>query len=1006
MTLMQVWGALVIFVVCPLLGGLPLIHGLIYILFSKDLRLLGTGNVSVSAAFYHGGRFAGILAVCAEALKGIAAVLLARFFFPADAVWEIVALIALVMGRYWVGGGAGTTNVVWGYFVHDPVVAGLVCLIGGVGFTVLRDRKQVQFGVLGVLILVTVLLHPEQQDLIIATAALAFLLGWIYTKIPDDLSLNSQAVQASSRSAFKFFQGDSLKDPFQRRAIRSLNDLLDVQQYGEKAATLADLKRLGYPVPMGWVLAVGDDPQALLSGLNPSPQFPLIVRSSAIGEDSAAASAAGQYESVPNITKREGLQPAINRCFESYNRSAAAQYRRDRGLPDTTMAVLIQQQVRGVFSGVAFSRDPILQSGEMVIVEALPGNASQVVSGRLTPETYRVFIEDELLQRSDRSAIPVESPIESFANVSRIARSSNDSQPWMMPDDLILEVEGVGEVPPRIIQQVAYWARQLEAHYQGVPQDLEWSYDGQTLWLLQSRPITTLLPIWTRKIAAEVIPGLIRPLTWSINRPLTCGVWGDLFTLVLGKRSLGLNFDETATLHYSRAYFNASLLGEIFRQMGLPPESLEFLTKGAKFSKPPLISTLRNSLGLLRLLGRELSLAKDFARSDRLQMTPALTKFTQQPAANLTELELLNRIDFILDLLKQATYYSILAPLSAALRKALFKVDDASLDNGATPEIAALRSLQALANSARSILPKSSVETVPLSSITLFETLNTTEDGQIILAKFDQLLEQYGYLSEVGTDIAVPTWKENPTPIRELFAQFCVAPNSEPLALAQSQRSTHTVQSRVNIKGRVTEIYSRLLAELRWSFVALEQQWIESGQLLQSGDIFYLEVQEVRCLLEPKELALKTSASDVIAQRRSQLERDRQIPAIPFLMYGNAPPMPTLSKRPAVQQLQGIGASPGVVEGQVKVVLTLASLPDIGKDTILVVPYTDSGWAPLLARVGGVIAEVGGRLSHGAIVAREYRIPAVMDVQNATQRLQDGQRIRMDGQQGTIEVLL
>ena len=988
---MQVWGALVIFVVCPLLGGLPLIRGLISIFFAKDLRTLGTGNVSVSAAFYHGGRFAGILAVCSEALKGIVAVLLARFFFPTDQVWEVMALIALVMGRYWFSGGAGTTNVVWGYFVHDPVVAGLVCLMGGVGFTVLRDRKQAQFGVLGLLILVTVLLRPGQPDLIIATAFLAFLLGWIYTKIPDDLSLNSQSVQASSRGAFKFFQGDSLKDPFQRRAIRSLDDFLDVHQYGQKAATLAHLKKLGYPVPMGWVLAVGDDPQPLIEGLNPSPQFPLIVRSSAIGEDSEGASAAGQYESIADITTREGLQPAINRCFESYNRSAAIQYRQDLGVVESSMAILIQQQICGVFSGVAFSRDPMLQSGEMVIVEALPGNASQVVSGRLTPETYRVFVEDNVLQRMDQSTI---------------ARSPTRSQPWIMPDDLTLEVEGVGEVPPRIIQQVAYWARQLEAHYQGIPQDIEWSYDGQTLWLLQTRPITTLLPIWTRKIAAEVIPGLICPLTWSINRPLTCGVWGNLFTLVLGKRSRGLNFDETATLHYSRAYFNASLLGQIFRQMGLPPESLEFLTKGAKFSKPPLVSTLRNSMGLMRLLGRELSLVKDFAQCDRLQITPALTEFAQQPAENLTEIELLNRIDSILDLLKSATYYSILAPLSAALRKAVFKVDDASLDNSATPEIAALRSLQALADSARSILPKPLGEAVSRSSTELFAALNSTPDGQIILAKFNQLLEQYGYLSEVGTDIAVPTWKEAPTPMRDLFAQFCIAPTSAPLAPAQLQGLAHTVQSRMNIKGRVTEIYSRLLAELRWSFVALEQQWLNSGQLLQSGDIFYLEIQEIRQLIEPKAPMLKMSVNDVVTQRRSQLERDRALPSVPFLVYGNAPPVPTLSKRPTVRQLQGIGASPGIVEGQVKIIMTLAALPDIGKNTILVVPYTDSGWAPLLARAGGLIAEVGGRLSHGAIVAREYRIPAVMDVQNATQQLQDGQLIRIDGQQGTIEILL
>jgi phosphoenolpyruvate synthase/pyruvate phosphate dikinase/glycerol-3-phosphate acyltransferase PlsY len=997
MTLIQVWGVLVIFVVCPLLGGLPLIWGIVYIFFAKDLRMLGTGNVSVSAAFYHGGRSAGILAVCSEALKGIAAVLLARLFFPVDAVWEVVALIALVMGRYWVGGGAGTTNVVWGYVAHDLVVAGLVCLISGVGFAVLRDRKQIQFGVLGLLIIVTVLLHPGQPDLIIATVVLALLLGWIYTKIPDDLSLNSQSVQASSRSAFKFFQGESLKDPFQHQAIRSLDNFLEVHKYGQKAATLAHLKKLGYPVPMGWVLAAGDDPQSFIKSLNPSAQCPLIVRSSAIGEDSEAASAAGQYESIPDITHREELHPAINRCFESYNRSAATQYRRDLGVLESSMAVLIQQQIRGVFSGVAFSRDPILQSGEMVVVEALPGNANQVVSGRVTPETYRVFVEDKLVPQTEN--------LEIGRSPNHSQPSPPHSQPWILPDDLTLEVEGTGQVPPQIIQQVAYWARHLESHYQGVPQDLEWSYDGKTLWLLQTRPITTLLPIWTRKIAAEVIPGLICPLTWSINRPLTCGVWGNLFTLVLGRRSQGLNFEETATLHYSRAYFNASLLGQIFRQMGLPPESLEFLTKGAKFSKPPLVSTLRNSIGLIRLVTRELSLAKDFSRCDRLQMTPALTKFAQQPVERLTEFELLNRIDYILDLLKQATYYSILAPLSAALRKALFKVEDASLDNSATPEIAALRSLQALANSAQS-MPKPIDGTAPLSSIALFEVLKTTEDGQIILAKFDQLLEQYGYLSEVGTDIAVPTWKENPTPIRELFTQFCVAPISKPLAPEQFQKSTHTVQRRVNIKGRVTEIYSRLLAELRWSFVALEQQWIENGQLLQAGDIFYLEMQEVRGLLDPKELTLKTSVNDVIAQRRSQLDRDRALPSVPFLVYGHAPPPPTISKRPIVQHLQGIGASAGIVEGRVKIVTTLVALPDIGKETILVVPYTDSGWAPLLARAGGLIAEVGGRLSHGAIVAREYRIPAVMDVHNATQQLQDGQLIRLDGQQGTIEILL
>jgi pyruvate,water dikinase len=260
------------------------------------------------------------------------------------------------------------------------------------------------------------------------------------------------------------------------------------------------------------------------------------------------------------------------------------------------MAVLIQKQILGVFSGVAFSRDPIKGYGEDVVIEALPGDASRVVSGQVTPEQYRISIAEPL------------------ASSDAITILSSPSHP---------------DVPNHLIQSVARLVRELEIRFHGIPQDVEWTYDGEQVWILQSRPITTLFPIWTRKIAAEVIPGFIRPLTWSINRPLTCGVWGKIFTIVLGKRAQGLDFEATATLHSSRAYFNASLLGEIFQRMGLPPESLEFLTRGAKFSKPPLWSTLVNVPGLLRLGGRELSLESDFKRLYGQQFAPLLQQLTE-----------------------------------------------------------------------------------------------------------------------------------------------------------------------------------------------------------------------------------------------------------------------------------------------------------------------------------------------------------------------------------------
>jgi pyruvate,water dikinase len=987
MTLTQVWGSLIIFIGCPLLGGLPLISWITYALTRRQLAQIGTGNVSVSAAFYHGGRWVGILAVLSEAAKGIAAVLLARYFFPTEPAWELIALIMLVMGRYWMGKGAGTTNVVWGFVVHDWRVAFLVFVIGGIGFTIFRDRQGGRIGVLVLFPLILALLHPNDLARIVAAIALGAIMAGIYQKIPDDLDLPSEAGKIESQGMFRFFRGD--------RAIISLDRELEPQKVGQKAATLSQLKRWGYSIPTGWVLPPGDDPEPLIRYLPVSESNPLIVRSSAIGEDSDLSSAAGQYQSILNVTTRTALQDAITQVLASYNRPTAVEYRRNRELPDQSMAVLIQSQIQGIFSGVAFSRDPISQQGEAVIVEGLPGNATRVVSGQVTPEQYRVYLHSQELGNS----------FESGGLLQSEEAGEHESNLFLPPTSPLSQIEGSGDLPPTLVEQVAKIARELENRYHGIPQDMEWSYDGQGLWILQTRPITTLQPIWTRKIAAEVIPGFIRPLTWSINQPLTCGVWGEIFTVVLGERAQGLDFEETATLHYSRAYFNATLLGQIFRRMGLPPESLEFLTRGAKFSKPPLDSTLRNLPGLLRLLGREWHLDKDFETDDRELLTPTLNQLKQKSASDLSAPELLERVDLILQVLKRVTYYSILAPLSASLRQAIFRVRDDELDNSQMPEVASLRSLNRLAMDARPLLRQS--PNVEDSAASLFATLAEIPDGQSVLEQFDQFLEDYGYLSEVATDIAIPTWQEDPRPVRQLFAQF-LSQSLPPTQPIESQRwQAQFVQVRLNLKGRVTETYSRLLAHLRWCFVALESLWLQSGLLPEAGDIFFLELPEIRRLVAENDSVYHKYILEVLQVRRSQFQQHLQLTSAPALFFGNAPPAPLLHESfPSSQQLHGIGASSGQVEGWVKVLRNLqAASQEIDRQTILVVPYTDSGWAPLLARAGGLIAEVGGRLSHGAIVAREYGIPAVMDIHNATQLLQDGQRVRIDGQQGIVEIL-
>jgi pyruvate,water dikinase len=919
------------------IGGLPLINWISILLTGQNLNQVGTGNISVSAAFYHGGKLVGILAVISEAAKGIGVVLLARILLSGAEFWQIIAIIALVWGRYSLAKGAGTTNAFWGIVTYDIWSAVLTLSLGGLVFKIWRQRQITKIVILILLGLIIIWRHLQQPGVIIAIIALCLSLGWIIRDVPDDLTLSTSKVNPESRKMFNFFRGPD--------TLISLEKSLSSLKFGAKAANLSQLKGWGYLVPDGWVIDSDTSLESILAVVNPSGENPLVVRSSVVGEDDCYISAAGQYETKLNITNRSELAEAIADCLASYQSINAEKYRQDQGQKEQKMALIVQKQVKGVFSGVAFSRDPLNPGDETVLIEAFPGDASLVVSGKVTPQSYRVKVNEDKTR-----------------------------------DNFSLS-------QAEVIDAIAQIARELETRYHGIPQDIEWTYDGQCLWLLQTRPITTLQPLWTRKIASEVIPGVIKPLTWSINRPLTCGVWGEIFTLVLGKRAEGLDFTATATLHWGRAYFNASLLGDIFRRMGLPPESLEFLTRGAKMSKPPLQSTLINIPGLFRLLGREWRLAKDWERDNRLYFQPLLASL-KTPATDLSPQEIIKRINEILNVLKQATYYSILAPLSLALRQGIFKVDITSLDNSMTPEVQSLRSLSELARKTALLVPN------PSSSQDLFNSLSQSTQGQVILGKFQDLLSRYAYLSETATDISISRWGDHPNLVQEQFYQLLNQPQPPVREKPSNNLRGKIVQQRLNLKGQVTEVYSQLLAHLRWSFLALGEKL---GKIDSKESLFWLEYSEIT----ENQINL-----EIIRERKANWQEFTKLTNIPYIVYGNYPGELNSEELTLTgENLTGIGASPGEKTGIIKVVRNFADLSGINKEMILVVPYTDSGWGPFLAQAGGIIAEVGGILSHGAIIAREYGIPAVMDLHNATEIFKNGQKVKINGQRGIVETI-
>ncbi|MEG4302778.1 glycerol-3-phosphate acyltransferase [Microcoleus sp. D3_18a_C4] len=983
------------------LGALPLTGWAVRVFTRRDLRALGTGNVGVSAAFIHGGKLAGIAAVLAEIARGILPVLAGRFCFPDAPAIALALLIPLVAGRYAIARGGGVTNAVWGFLVFSPPVAvssgiwgllvwGLAQRWWGKG-----DRARLFASRCGCLCTpIWVWVWRQSMPEFLAAAGLALLLAAINFSQGDDMALS---------------KSDQLF---------SLDDSLDAAICGDKAAKLSQLKRAGFNVPAGWILSqeagighrasgIGhrgnsDElsiPNAFIQNLKSKIQNRIIVRSSAAGEDGDTSSAAGQYQTIGPVFTEAELLDGINRCRQSYWTSEAVAYRRQRQLPDTQMAVLIQPYIDSEFAGVMFSRNP-LDGGSQVIIEALPGGAESVVGGQVTPLHLEIdFSKPELLEKK------------------------------------LTELKSNSIIAESILAELVKQAQAIEAFFHGIPQDIEWSWDGEKVWILQSRPITNLQPFWTRTIAAEVIPGAIRPLTWSINRPLTCGVWGEIFKVVLGDRAIGLNFNETATLLGSHAYFNATLLGEIFRMMGLPEQGLEFLLRGQKMGKPPLGKILPSLPGLWRLVQRERALNAEF-KGDRTSIfLPALQSLEKsvvswQLAVDSRQLtvdssnnaqgpmpkaqcpmpdyqyltELLERAEQIQEWLKPITYYNILGPIGLAIRKAIFRVNDDWLANDSAPEIASVRALQQLAHKLRQAAVSQPDETVSVADIA-----QTFAETPALQADFEKWLDIYGYLSEVGTDIAVPTWREQPEIYQKLLinmaqkAETNLAEKRE-IKLSFSQKwRLEKCQERALVKNEISEIYARLLAHLRWTFLEIEACGLAMQVFQESGDIFYLEFGEIQQWIRS---GASVSFQDTIRERRDRLVADRDRP-IPPVVYGNLlPNSQTRAIDSATSEtniIQGIPASIGRVEGFVKICRTAST--DLGENAIAVVPYTDAGWAPLLLGATAIIAEVGGQLSHGAIIAREYKIPAVMNIAEATTRLRDGQKVRVDGYLGTVELL-
>lgn len=748
---------------------------------------------------------------------------------------------------------------------------------------------------------------------------------------------------------------------------------------GRKAENLAWLHRHGFRVPQGWAIP-SSTPAADLPGLLAAvidEDAAYAVRSSADVEDGSAHTFAGQFRSLLDVRGAAAVAAAAAEVRASAEEPAVVAYARGAGVDpsEIRMGVVVQRMVSPVVSGVAFSKNPLSGLDE-VVIEAVQGRGDALVQDGVTPDRW-IHRWGAL---TGRPAEPV--------------------------------------TEPALMDEVARETRRIASVF-GRPVDVEWVHDGTHLHWVQVRPITGLegIGVYSNRIAREVLPGIIKPLVWSVNVPVVNAAWVDLFTEAIGPNDIDPG--RLARAFGYRAYFDMGAIGDIFVALGMPRESLELLLGLPAGSERPRFkptrATYRHTPRMLRLAWR----LNGYDRQLERQL-PILEARYRAIAAIvpriLGEAELLARVDTLMQLTRRMAYANIVAPLLMNAYGSLVRrrsetlgIDGARVDPALGMEgihdFDPRSALDALAVEASS-LPvdaHAALETGGYAALAADPALADVRRG------VDAFLARFGHLGDNGNDFSTPRWHEQPDTVVRLILHAQSAPESAALGwddvrpmvkgpqrviLGRLFRRAATFR---RLRESVSFQYTYGYELFRGTFLALGERLVARGVLAEADDIFYLTLDEVRAAVRDG----GRESARIVATRRAEVAAAEDLDLPEVILGDDFVPR----HRPAAgaMTLLGVPSSRGTYRGPARVIRSTDEASRLVQGDVLVVPYSDVAWTPLFARAGAVVAESGGMLSHSSIVAREHGIPCVVSTPGCL-GLIDGVTVHVDGYTGVVTV--
>lgn len=749
------------------------------------------------------------------------------------------------------------------------------------------------------------------------------------------------------------------------------------------------------------------------------------VRSSATAEDLPTASFAGQQDTYLNVVGPEAVLRHVRRCWASLFTERAVTYRLRNGFGhrEVSMAVVVQQMVFPHAAGVLFTADPTTSNRKVAAVDASFGLGEAVVSGLVNTDVYKV-VDDAITEKTvSAKALAIQALPDGGTREQAIDPAEREVP--ALTDAQVVRLVRLG--------------RRIEAHF-GRPQDIEWCLADDEFQIVQSRPITTLFPVpesGDQDNHVYVSVGHQQMMTDAM-KPLGLSVWQLTTPRPMAEAGGRLFVDVTGMLARptSRAAFlnvigmSDTLTGDALRTVidrdgflpSLPDDGAGQPIPGAV---PATIETDPDVVTEL-IANAEASIAT--VKDDIAAKTGSeLIDFVLADFQELRRILFDPRSGQVITAGMQATWW-----LNEKLREWLGEKNAADTLTLSAPNNVTSEMGLALLDVADVIRPHPEVVAFLQNAEgeDFLDELDGLAGGKEARAALEDYLGRYGMRCVGEIDITRPRWSERPSALlpliltnvrnfeqgagerrfeqgrkeaaafeQDLLERLRALPDGEEKA-AETKRMIDRVRTFIGYReypkyGMVSRYFV-----YKQALLGEAGRLVRAGVLRDSEDIFFLTLQELHDVVRSGQV------DDELIRERREAFRTYETLTPPRVLTSDGETVTGAYRRDDLPEgaLAGLPVSGGTIEGRARVVLDMAEA-DVEPGDILVTAHTDPSWSPLFAAIAGLVTEVGGQMTHGAVVAREYGLPAVVAVEHATRLIRDGQRIRVNGTDGYVEIL-